>query len=334
MIESKMAIYLRDKLKFVWLIFFMLVMLIIGFIINCFEPYNLFGILAPILILMMSSTIYVLKNVVSKISSFREKYGKDEMFEQPFEPLFQADNRVAINFIFALMIFIYFICLYQLHFISLNMMGCYTLFLGGGTFFIALIGYELHIRLTKCLCLLAKQCSNVKLNYNEYNPKDTPWLFDLYKLSKLLRISSFVIGLLFVFENALFFVVNIDQTFNKSSGQSLPLELYIIWVFIFVTISLGLPIIAFTQINRLRNIVWLIEKDFKEKLVNTIKNEKPYKDIEHFLTLLQTIRHIEKSLDEAYLLKSGEKFVAIISAILTFLVHILSFFNFYLSNFV
>lgn len=199
MIESKIAIYLRDKLKLVWLIFFMLVMLIIGFIINYFEPYNFFGILAPILILMMFSTICVLKNVISKISSFREKYGKEEMFEQPFEPLFKVDNRVAINFIFALMIFIYFICLYQLHFISPNVMGCYTLFLGGGTFFIALIGYELHLRLTKCLCLLVKQGSNVKLSYNEYNSKDTPWLFDLYKLSKLLRTSSFVIGLVICF---------------------------------------------------------------------------------------------------------------------------------------
>lgn len=344
MINSTFAIFVRDKLKLVWLIIFVPIMLLIGFVINIFERYNFFSFLAPILLIMMASTIYVLKKVLKKISNFKTNYGNDEMFKQSFESLFQAKNRVAINFAFALMIFIYFICLYQLNFLSLNIMGCYTLFLGGGTFFIALIGYELHIRLT-LLCILAKRFCNMKLNYNKCSPKDTPWLLDLYELSKSLRLSSFLIGLLFVLENALFLIANTVETFEellekllslkiifKLTEQDGMLELYVIWLFIFITIILGLPIIALIQINSLHDIVLLIEQDFKKELMQKRKRKKINENIGQLFALLHIIQLTEKSLDETYLLKWREKILAISTSVLTCLVHILSLLNFYLSN--
>ena len=214
-------------------------------------------------------------------------------------------------------------------------MGCYTLFLGGGTFFFALIGYELHIRLTICLKSLEKQCYSGSFEYNRKNPKYTSWLFDLYKLSKLLRISSFIIGLLFVSENTLFFVANINYNarilnflhlFNNV--YELPLELWVIWIFIFISIALIIPVIALMQINSFRNIVLQIEKDFNLKIMDEYKDSPFLQDVNHYFLLLQASNIVEKSLDETYLLKKNETFVAIGSSVLTCFVHILTIINF------
>lgn len=326
MIDSKFLIFIKDKLKLTWLIFFMIVMLIIGFIINCFESYNSFGVLAPVLLIMMMSTIWVLKIVLTSIFDFKKYCEQEDVIEQTFKNLYGNKSRFLINILVALIIFIYFVCLHQLHFFTLNMMGCYILFLGGGTFLIGLIGYELHLRLTNCLSLLAKHCENTNPGYNIYNPKDTPWLLDLYKLSKLLRMSSFIIGLLFVFENALFFIVNINQDSTYQKDQNLPLELYIIWIFIFITITLAFPIMSVIQKNSLRVIIMHIEEDFKNRL---LEDKESYKDIQYQFVLLQTIQIIEESLNQTYLLKPGEKFITISSFILTSLIHILSFLDFF-----
>lgn len=171
--ERRFTIFIRDKLKLPWLISFMLVMLFLGIIINRFEPYNFFEILAPILLLMMTSTIWVLKIVFKNIDNFKQYYEKYQIFQDSFKLLFDVENRGIITIVFTIIVFIYFICLYKLGFFNLDIMGCYTLFLGGGTFFFALIGYELHIRLTICLKSLEKQCYSGSFEYNLRNPKYT-----------------------------------------------------------------------------------------------------------------------------------------------------------------
>lgn len=335
MIDNKFALFLKDHLKWAGLISFVSIMLFAGFIINIFEKYKGFEVLAPILLLMMALTICVLKIVYKNITDFKENYEEKEMFKKSFHPLFNAGNRGLIYALFALMIFIYFVCLYQLHFVSFNIMGCYTLFLGGGTFLFALMGYELHIRLAICLRHLEKQCCGSNLKYNTNSPKDTSWLTDLYKLSKLLRISSFILGLLFVFENALFFLVNMGaNSINDGSEtasyslSTLPLELWIIWIFIFLAITLALPIIALTQIQSLHSIVLDIKKDFTNKVITHDLNWALSQDAIHFLALLLTVHIVEKSLYETFLLKKGEKIIAVSTSILTILVHVLTFANF------
>ena len=333
--DRRFTIFIRDKLKLPWLISFMLVMLFLGIIINRFEPYNFFKILAPILLLMMTSTIWVLKIVFKNIDNFKQYYEKHQIFQDSFKLLFDVENRGIITIVFTIIVFIYFICLYKLGFFNLDIMGCYTLFLGGGTFFFALIGYELHIRLTICLKSLEKQCYSGSFEYNLRNPKYTSWLFDLYKLSKLLRISSFVIGLLFVSENTLFFVANMSYDFRFFNSlhflnnlEELPLELWIIWIFIFISIALIIPVIALIQINSLHNIVLQIEKDFNLKIMDEYKNTPLLQDANHYFLLLQASNIVEKSLDETYLLKKNEKLVAIGSSVLTCFVHILTIINF------
>lgn len=335
MIDCKFTILIRDKLKSAWLISFMLVMLFVGIIINRFEPYNFFEILAPILLLMMTSTIWVLKFVFKNILDFKQYYEKYDMIQNSFKLLFDTENRTIITIVFTIIVFVYFICLYKLGFFNLDIMGCYTLFLGGGTFFFALIGYEMHIRLTICLKSLEKQCYDSNLEYNLINPKYTSWLYDLYKLSKLLRIASFIIGLLFVSENTLFFIANMtaNSLFFSSSHflnnlDKLPLELWTVWIFIFVAIALIIPVIALMQINSFHNIVLQIEKDFNYKILNKYKEVPLPQNAEHYFLLLQASNIVERSLAETYLMKNNEKIVAIGSSVLTCLVHVLTIINF------
>ena len=131
----------------------------------------------------------------------------------------------------------YFISLYNINFININTMGIYILIWGGSTLTIALIAYEIYIRVTIVLLRVASDNKNWSQNYNEFLPCHTEWLENLHPLSKLLKNVSLVMGLLFVFENTMIFYANInilDNFINNRNlsilekAQKLPLEFWII----------------------------------------------------------------------------------------------------------
>lgn len=334
MINNELITLIRDKVKWVSLLISILVILFIGILLNSFYSYNFFAILAPVLLLMLSSTIIVVKIVLKNVQSFQQSYGNKQIFNDSFKTLFISKNRELISVFFLLVIFIYFTCLYKLQLIIFNLMGYYIVFLGGSTFYFALTGYELHIRLTICLKSLEKQSKIKKLKYNFKNPKNTPWLIDLTKLSKLMRTSSLILGVLFVFENALFFFANTENNWKSIHYtnilqllKSMPLALLLEWIFIFITIALAFPIIALLQIHSLHNIVLYIYDDFNYKIMKHHKKKDLKQNSQQFLILLQTTNIVEESLNKAYFIHKSENFFTISAAVLTCIIHLLNLYN-------
>lgn len=323
MFDTTFAKFLREKLRYLQLLFFIILMLLIGVLINHFEHYPLFNILAPVLLLMFFLTVCIIKNVYTSIALFKEKYQKTTIFEQSFDCLFKSNNRGLITALFFIILFMYFVCLYALKFITINIMGCYALSLGIGTFFLALMGYEVHIRLTICLVNLAKKDLNKYLDYN--NLSNTEWLLDLHKLSKLLKTAAVILGFLFVLENALIFIANIQQYQEK-----FPLEFWIIWVFIFLTILFILPIITIIQIQSLHKIVSQINKNFKDHILKNYTQCRKLENPLYLCAYLQNAVLVDKLLKNEFYEKTGEKIIAFSTAILTIVIHVLTIYSFWL----
>lgn len=335
MTNTIFTVYIRDKLKWNHIITFASLMLFVGFWINGYEPYPLFYILCPMLLFMMSLTLVVLKLILKEINDHSITCSGNSFIKEALSKLLPDKTNTLTVFGFVLMVLVYFICLYHLNYFTLNLMGIYIFFLGGCTFFIALISYELYIQLTRCLIYIEKGISHTNVNYDYEYPKHTLWLKYVYHLSMVTRIAAFCIGLLFVMENALLFWANFNPVVNSEEMMSwtdklknIPLELAVIWLFIFIAIALAFPVIGIKQMQSFKKIVSYIECDFRERIINDCSCSNITKNPCCFYSLLQSIKFIENSLDEAYLPKRSEKILSVSASILTCLIHLVSFYSF------
>ncbi len=334
MINSKLSNFIRNKLNILPLILFVIVMQILGFAINHFEHYPLFGILAPTLFIMMFSIVLTLKFILCKLDNLKKYYESIPVLNKSFQPLFQPTNAEFTFWAFLLIVGIYFICLYCLKYYDLNLMGIFILFLGGSTFFLALICYEQYVRLTICIKDLEKNMHTLELVYNFNNPKETVWLRDLYKLCRTTGNASLIIGLLFVFENAMIFWANASEkplisnsTDSTEILKAIPLELWFIWIFIFISIALAFPLIAIIQSITLKKIVINMQNDFNQRIMKPYDERIDVTSPFRLYVLLKTIHIVDKSLTETYLLRSGDRFIAVAASLLTCLVHLLTFYE-------
>lgn len=310
---------------------FTFAMLVLGFFLNIFEQYPLFIVLAPTLIAMMLSTFLVLRLVLKKLRKFEAICKNIEQLN-----IFYDINHKYVILIFIAAIAIYFICLYQQGFFKINLMGLYIIFLGVTTFLLALVCYYLYIRLTIFLKKLADTLNYAEsLPYDFKNPQNTDWLFFLHELSKIMRIASLVIGLLFVFENAMIFYANnykssfkIQYSTISEVLKSFSVEFWVIWVFIFIAITLAFPILGFFQVESFKKIVLSIHKNFSNKIVSSYTTEQTEKTPFYLYASLNIVYMVEDSLNKKYLLNKKEKILSWITALLTCLVHLTSFYQF------
>lgn len=335
MTNTIFTVYIRDKLKWHHIVTFVSLMLFIGFGINSREPYPLFCFLCPMLLTMMTLTLIVLKLILNKINEHDSVCAENPFIKESISKFFPEKTNTIIVWFFVLMVLVYFICLYHLNYFLLNLMGIYIFFIGGCTFFIALISYELYVRLTYCLISIAKGICPSNLNYDYQYPKQTLWLKYIYHLSMVTRMAAFFIGLLFVIENALLFWANYNPTPNSeeivslaSKISNIPLELLVIWSFIFISIAMAFPIIGFKQMNSLKKIVSYIECNFREQIIRDCSVPDITKNPCCFYSMLKIIKFIENSLDETYLPKRSEKILSVSVSILTCLIHLLTFYRF------
>ena len=180
MIDCKLTYIIREKLTNWHLIIFVVFLSLIGTIINYFEPYPLFYILFPLLIIMLTTTVAVLRFGLKALKEFNEFCKENQPIFERLNILFVFNEKPFLSFLFITIIIIYFICLYQLEFLALNIMGLFVLFLGGGTFLIALISYEMYLRVTIALRRISKDKVHIVASYNKKNPTETLWFQYLY----------------------------------------------------------------------------------------------------------------------------------------------------------
>lgn len=360
MINNKFALMIRDKLKWKHLLIAVLVASLMGVIVNYFEPYPLFFILFPLLILMLLSTTIVLKNGLRKLDQFKKRYDNDEALKNALKIIFSENNNPMIIASFILMILVYFICLYQLGYFVLNLMGFFILFLGCSTFFIALISYEMYIKIIISLYKLAEN-EDFYHEIHTVNYFQQPFWFQyLFQLSKTLRNASLIIGILFVLENSMICIANFnkliknnvinkstiscfgkldefikDIIFNKSWNmklESLPLEFWVIWIFVLLSIGLAFPIMSVFQSICIKRIVFNFQSSFSNEVMD-IHSVNALAVYPYGVYLrLSIMECIENSLERTFFPQKADKFITITASLLTSLIHITSLYALFFSK--
>lgn len=332
MIQGTLANLIKEKVNYTRSSICIFVIGIMGIGLQFFEPYTMFYFLFPVLLIMSLSIVLILQFCLKELQKFQDKCANDDVKEY-CACLFPEKNNSMLLVIYLTMVAVYFVCIYRLQFVEINLMGLYILLFGGGTFFLALISYEVCVRLTISLSKTEKNISNIK--YDEICPKDTLWLQYFFHFHKVLKNAALVISMLFVLENSMLFVANYEKlSLTDLSGtskefnlrESLPIEWWVIWVYIFVTIVLALPLMTWIRNKNLNNIVSHIQEDFYKNFSASHTLDDLRSNPQKYQSVLNIIQSVQNSLKEAYLPHRIDRIASLSASILTCFAHLISFY--------
>ncbi len=331
MIHSELVNLIKEKVNYTRMSIFLFIIGLIGIGLQFVEPYAMFWIMFPVLLIMLSSVILILQFCLKELDKFQENCSEKDIEKHCIE-LFPEKGNFLLFGAYFLMVIVYFICIYRLQFVEINLMGLYILVLGGGTFFLALICYEVCIRLTISLKEIEKNIS--KISYDKIYPQNTLWLQYFFRFHKVLKNAALVISVLFVLENSMLFFANYKKlalpvltNVGKipSLFNSLPFEWWVIWIYIFVTIVIAIPFMAYLRNQSLNNIVAYIQSDFQMRIMKEHKENDLYNNLQDYFSVLNIIQVVQKSLIETYLPHRFDRFVSLGASLLTCFMHLLSF---------
>lgn len=331
MIRSALADLIEKEINYTRLSNFLFIVGLIGMTLQVFEAVKMFWIMFPVLLTMLSSVIMILQFCLKELHNFKNNCKNDDILKY-CTVLFPSSNNGMLLCIYVIMVAIYFVCVYRMKFIEMNLMGLYTFILGGSTFFLALISYEVCIRLTVALKEVERNIS--KITYNNIYPKNTLWLKYLFDLHKILKNAALVISILFVLENSMLCVTNYEK-FTTSELSNIknvsplfrffPFEWWVIWVYIFITIVLALPFMTQLQNKSLNKIVSYIQLDFQLKIVENHMKNKFADNPQMYCSILNIIQIVQKSLTDTYFPHRIDRFVSFGASLLTCFAHLTSF---------
>lgn len=338
MITYRFAIHITEKIKYLYIYIFFTFMVCLGIIINHVEPYPNFNILFPVLVIMSLSTLIILKYCLKIMIEFKKQCDQMQIFKDALEILLINNKNNYIFCGYASVMVIYFLCLYNLKFIELNIMGFYILVCGVSTLGMALIAYEIYIRSTITLHRVAIDKESLSQNYNKYSPSNTEWLQKIHQLNRVLKNASLVMGVLFVFESTMIFFANInklniyisnDLTFVEKM-YNLPLEFWLIWLLICISIILTFPIVAIIQSLNMKKIIHQVACFYNQTTTLDFEKTVSEKNVLDFYILMNLIQNVEISLHNKYLSSKYEKLIIIITSMVTCLLHSATFINLFI----
>lgn len=331
MISGALANIIKEKITYTKLIMSIFIIGLLGVGLQFFEPYPMFWLLFPILLIMLVSVILILQFCLKELQKFQEKCEAKEIQEN-CTSLFTNKNSPLLLIIYVLMVIVYFVCLYKLQFVEINLMGLYVLLLGGATFFLALISYEVCVRLTLSLKKTEKNIDSI--TYDQKFPSDTLWLQYFYRLYKVLTSAALVISILFVLENSMLFIANYEKLFPQTLQKEaktiellrhLPIEWWIIWIYIFATIIVALPLMKHIQSRSLKTIILHIQTTFKMDLMKHYEWENLCSNPQNYCFVLSTIQFVENALERTYLPRKIDRLITFGASLLTCCAHLISF---------
>ena len=195
----------------------------------------------------------------------------------------------------------------------------------------ALINYEMYVKITNLINKISREEDLIKNYYDPINPKLSEWFNTLYELNNNLKNTSLIMGLLFVLENTLLFIVNTDKiiSFSYDLEQSfwclishMPLEFWIIWFFILISIGIAFPYIAITQSFCIRRIFYKINYNTYIKIFDCDSEKNFYKEPINLYMRLSSMQEIENLLDKKFKPNRTDNLLTILSSFLTCIIHI------------
>lgn len=337
MICSDLVNLIKEKINFTKLSFFLFMIGLVGVILQFFEPYTMFWVLFPMLLIMLLSVILILQFCLRELDNLQKimetsKEYNENTIKKYCTILFPHKSNSLLIVAYILMVIIYFICIYRMHFVEVSIMGLYILVLGGSTFFLALICYEVCIRLTVSLKEIEKNISIVE--YDNIYPQNTLWLQYFFRIHKVLKNAALTISALFVLENSMLFFANYKKLalpVLANMGQiprlfkALPFEWWVIWIYIFITIVIAIPFMTQLRNQSLNKIVAYIQSDFQIEILKNYGKDNLYNNLQDYFSVLNIIQVVQKSLKETYLPQRIDRFVSLGASLLTCFAHLLSF---------
>lgn len=342
MICGELANLIKEKVGYTRLSIFVLIIGIIGSGLQLLEPYTtkfMFHMLLIMLLIMLTSVVLILQFCLKELDIFQKKC-IDNDIKSHCTKLFPAKNNPLLLSAYILMVAVYFICIYRMRFVEINIMGLYILVLGGSTFFLALVCYEVCIRVTVSLKEVEKNI--LKIKYDNMYPQNTLWLQYFFRFHKVLKNAALVISVLFVLENSMLFLVNYEKLALPSLTnideihtilKLLPFEWWVIWIYIFVTIVAAIPFMTQLRNQSLNKIINCIQSDFQMRIIENQK-DNICKNPQDYSSVLNIIQIVQKSLMETYISRGIDRFFSLGASLLTCFAHLLSFFMILIPNFI
>lgn len=339
MIQSTLASLIRDNVTYTRLSICIFIVGIMGIGLQKFEPYAMFYILFPVLLIMLSAIVLILRYCLKELQNFRIICECNQIMKY-CASLFPEKSSPLLVLIYIIMVGVYFVCIYRLQFVEINLMGTYILLFGGATFFLALIGYEICVRLTIALKEAERNIQNIA--YDRISPKDTSWLQQFFRFHIILKNTVLIISMLFVLENSMLFVANYEKLDlpNLSDAKklpillkSLPIEWWVIWMYIFITIVLALPFMTWFRNKSINKIISYIQSDFETEMRTSYKLNDLKSDPQKYYFILNIMRVVQNSLKETYIPHSIDRFISLGASLLTCFAHFISFCMMLIPNF-
>lgn len=152
---------------------------------------------------------------------------------------------------------VFFWGIFSQHYIRLDVVGCYAIYIVSITVSISVIGYAEYLWLLWFLYRVSK-CTSMP--YNKIIPAYTPFLVKIGTLTNHAKWCFFIEGFLYVFE----YYILIPNDNITLSNISMPdnFSFLVTWAIIFVVIILAFPIIVY------------IQEFFLSTIVNNLKTER------------------------------------------------------------
>lgn len=328
MINGTLANIIKNDIFYSNFIIFIFIIGLIGIILQFFEPYPMFWLLFPILLIMFVSVILILRFCLNELQKFQDECIEPEIKENCVE-LFGEKNKSF--YLYTVPVIAYFVCLYRLQFVEISLMGLFIFLLGGGTFFLALISYRICVGLTKSLIKTEKNIAC--LAYDKKFPANTLWLQYFFRLHRVLMNAALIISIFFVLENSILFIANYKEhvapLFPKEAKKfeffkHFFVEWLLIWVVIFVAIVVALPLIKQIQKRSLKNIILHIQATFSKEITDQYSWESLYYMPRSYYSVLNIIQHVQNSLETTYFPCKTDGVISFGVSLLNFCTHLLS----------
>ncbi len=157
---------------------------------------------------------------------------------------------------------IFFWGIFSQHYIKLDVVGCYAVYMVSITVSISVIGYTQYIWLLWFLHRL-NYCSLIP--YNEIIPAYTPFLVKIGVLTKHAKLCFFIEGFLYVWEY--FILIPKGNVTLEKINMPDKISFLVTWGIIFIVIILAFPVIIYIQEFLLSKIVKELKKQRLEALL-------------------------------------------------------------------
>ncbi|OWR30398.1 hypothetical protein CDO73_10780 [Saccharibacillus sp. O23] len=245
------------------LLFVCLGIFLIGAVVNFLNPYPLFYVHQIILLLILFLSMTVVKKIFVFFDQSFPSPLKDARLDG-FNKNFNSKMYSCIILIISTSVtLIYFISIFCLEYIKINLVGIYALMLGACALYVSIIGYCLLVILIRYLRTIRKDALEL-VEYERFSPANTDWLIKTSEFFNYLKRNFFILGFLFTLEYAILIPQNaIEFSPNFQINTKNNAAFIMTWTGILLFIVLAFPIISFLSKKYIKEII----ASFKQKTI-------------------------------------------------------------------